>query len=325
MKPKIFVSREFPGPGLEWLGEHCRIAMWPEEDPPPKAEIIKMVEGAEGILSMLTDPIDEEVMDAAGPNLCVVSNYAVGFDNIDVKAATARGIRVGNTPGVLTEATADLAFSLLMAAARRIVEAADFARQGHWKSWSPGLLLGSDVFGATLGIIGLGRIGQAVARRAKGFDMEVIGYHPGGKSVEGIRSVSLEEVVRSSDFLSLHVPSTPKTQHLVNESMLNQMKPTATLINTARGAVVDQKALFNALQSGQIACAALDVTDPEPLPADHELYSLPNCLIVPHLGSSTVSTRSKMGDIAAKNLLAGLKGEPLESIVNPEVLGNEEK
>lgn len=322
MSPKVFVTRQLPGPALEMIGKECELEVWPGENPPSFQSLCEKVSGIHGLLCLLTDRVDKRVLDAAGPGLKVVSNYAVGFDNIDVPEASSRGIPVGNTPGVLTETTADMAFALLMAGARRIVEGARFAEAGRWISWSPTLLLGADVHGATLGIIGLGRIGKAVARRARGFEMDVIFYHPSvrpGTRLENARAVELDELYKRADFVSLHLPLKPETHHLIGTEALEKMKSRAVLINTARGPIVDHEALFHALKKGEIAYAALDVTDPEPLQRTHPLYDLDNCLIVPHLGSASHATRAQMGLMAAENLLAGLKGERLPNCVNPEV------
>ena len=300
--------------------------VWPDELPPPRDELLRRVEGVEGLLSLLTDRVDDELLDAAGPQLKVVSNFAVGFDNIHVPACTRRGIPVGNTPGVLTETTADLAFALLMAAARRLPEGCDYVRAGQWKTWGPMLLLGQDVHGATLGIVGFGRIGREMARRAAGFSMRVLYYdvHPASAEDEaslGARRVEMEDLLAESDFVTLHTNLTPETRHLINSGALRRMKPTAILVNTSRGPVVDHDALFEALRGGVIAGAGLDVTDPEPLPADHPLVSLPNCLVVPHIASASVVTRGRMARMAADNLLTGLRGERLPTCVNPEVYG----
>jgi glyoxylate reductase len=249
----------------------------------------------------------------------------VGYNNIDVPAATARGIAVGNTPGVLTDTTADFAFTLLMAAARRVVEGADFVRAGRWKTWGPTLLLGHDIHHATLGIVGFGRIGQTVARRATGFDMRIL-YHdpyvegddPAAREL-GAQAVTLDELYASADFVSVHVPLIPETRHLIDAQALSKMKPTAILINTSRGPVVDPVALYEALEDGEIAYAALDVTEPEPIPVDSPLLSLSNCLVVPHIASASIVTRTRMAEIAARNLIAGVRGEPLPAWVNPEV------
>ncbi|MCK4533944.1 MAG: D-glycerate dehydrogenase, partial [Syntrophobacterales bacterium] len=294
--PKVFITRPIPEAGLNMVLDACDAEIWPDELPPPRDLLLENVCGMEGILSLLTDRIDGEVMDAAGPQLKIVSNYAVGFDNIDVQAATDRGILVGNTPGILTETTADLAFALLMAAARRLGEGIDYIRAGKWETFKPMELLGRDIHHATLGIIGMGRIGTEVARRAKGFDMDIIYYNHSGRAEKGetvgARMCStLDELLAQADFISLHVPLTPETHHLIDARALGKMKRTAILVNTSRGQVVDSDALYEALRSGQITCAALDVTDPEPLPPDHKLLSLPNCLVTPHIGSASVATR----------------------------------
>jgi glyoxylate reductase len=261
--------------------------------------------GADGVLATLPTRIDDAFLDTAGPQLRVVANYGVGVDNIDLDAAAARGIPVGNTPDVLTEATADLTFALLLAAARKLPEAIDSVRAGDWLTWEPGAFLGASVGGATLGIVGLGRIGRAVARRAAGFDMTVL--HTG--RTEG--SVPLDELLERSDFVSLHCPLTPSTHHLIDAGALARMRPGAILVNTARGPIVDPEALRAALVAGEIAGAALDVTDPEPLPADDPLLSAPNLIVVPHIGSATRVARERMADLAVDNLLAGLDGRPM--------------
>ena len=320
-RPRVFVTRRIPEAGLTMLADACDVHLWEGELPPPREVLLREVGDAEGLLCLLTDTIDAALMDAA-PRLKVISNFAVGYDNIDVAAATRRGLPVGNTPGVLTETTADCAFALLMAAARRIVEGVDFVRAGRWQTWGPMLLMGQDVHGATLGLVGLGRIGQAVARRARGFDMRIL-YHDTAERAEagtlGAAWRPLDDLLAEADFLSLHVPLTPETYHLIGARELQRMKPTAALINTARGGIVDPAALYQALKAGDIACAALDVTEPEPIPPDHPLLTLPNCLIVPHIASSSHATRSKMAAMAAANLLAGLRGERLPHPVNPAV------
>lgn len=323
-KPRVFVTRIIPAGGLDPVRQACDADVWPEDVPPPRAVLLDRVRGVDGLLSLLTDRVDAELLDAAGPSLKVVSNFAVGYDNVDVGQTTARGIPVGNTPGVLTETTADLAFALLMAAARRVVEGADYVRAGKWRTWGPTLLLGYDVHGATLGIVGMGRIGLALARRAAGFDMKVIYYDPfcsAGKGAAMGAEVrcSLDELLAESDFCSLHVPLNADTRHLIDARALARMKPSGVLINTSRGPVVDPDALFDALSAGRPAYAALDVTEPEPLPADHKLLTLPNCLVVPHIASASHATRTRMAEMAAENLLAGLRGERLPNCVNPEV------
>ncbi len=251
---------------------------------------------------MLVDRIDAQFLDRC-PKLRAIANYAVGYDNIDLDAARARGIAVGNTPDVLTDATADLAFALLLAVARSLVDAAASVRNGEWRTWEPENYLGYDVHGATLGIVGMGRIGSAVAKRAAGFEMNVI--HTGRDGV------SLLQLLAGSDFVSLHVPLTPETHHLIDAAALDEMKPTAFLINTARGPIVDQQALHEALVNGKIAGAALDVTDPEPLPVDDPLLSAPNLIVVPHIGSATHTARERMATLAVDNLLAALAGKPM--------------
>jgi lactate dehydrogenase-like 2-hydroxyacid dehydrogenase len=324
-KPKVFVTRIIPEHGLNMLRDFCEVDVWPDELPCPREVILQRAKGAEGILSLLTDTIDGDVMEVSGPNLRVISNYAVGFDNIDVFEATKRGIPVGNTPGVLSDTTADLAFSLLMAAARRLAEGDRFTRAGKWKTWGPTLLLGQDVYGATLGIIGFGRIGKRMARRARGFEMTVLFYDPlcDENDPEAAqfhaRSVDLDTLLQESDFVTIHAPLTDQTHHLINAYALSKMKPTAILINTSRGPVVDHDALYTALSRHTIACAALDVTEPEPIPADSPLLALDNVIITPHIGSASVVTRGRMAQMAAENLMAGLKGERLPNCVNPQV------
>jgi glyoxylate reductase len=325
-RPKVFVSRIIPEDGLRPVVDACEATVWQGDLPPPRDELLRSIEGCDGVLTLLTDRVDDEFLDRAGPQLKVVSNFAVGFDNIDVAACTARGVAVGNTPGVLTETTADLAWALLMAAARRLVEADRYVRAGSWKTWGPMLLMGPDVHGATIGIVGFGRIGQAVARRAKGFGMRIV-YHDlqrVPKSVEAefdATFMTLEGLLHESDFVSLHTVLSPETAGLMNAERFGWMKPTAVLVNTSRGPVVDSMALVDALRDGVIAAAALDVTDPEPLPADHPLVALDNCLVVPHIASASRATRGKMASMAAANLLAGIRGKRLPTPVNPEVYG----
>ncbi len=300
---RIFVTRELPGPALTKLKETHETVVWPGELPPSYAELCAQAAQSDALLTLLTDRVDAELI-AASPKLRVIANYAVGYDNIDVDAASAAGIPVGNTPDALTEATADLTFALLMAAARRIPEAASFARNGQWQTWEPAAFLGADVYGATIGIIGLGRIGQAVARRAAGFGMEVL-------TTETRDQHNLEHLLRRSDFVSIHLPLTDGTRGLIDADALALMKPTAILINTARGPIVDREALAQALHTGQIAGAALDVTSPEPLPPGDPLWQAPNLLVVPHIGSATWSARERMTEIAVENVLAGLEGRSL--------------
>jgi glyoxylate reductase len=321
-KPKVFVSRIIRDKGLDLIKEFCDADLWPAELPPGRAALLQKVRGVDGLLTLLTDKIDGEILDAAGPQLKVVSNHAVGFDNIVVPDATARGIPVGNTPGILTDATADFAFALMMAAARRVVEGEKYIRAGKWQTWGPSILLGSDFVGATLGLVGFGRIGRAVARRASGFEMRVIYYDPNARPEPGLNATpvdSLESLLRQSDFVSLHTPLTSETHHLINAETLGMMKSNAVLVNTSRGPVVDQIALYNVLKEKRIFAAALDVTDPEPLPLHNPLLTLENCLIAPHIASASYQSRDKMSLLAAENLIAGLKGERLPHCVNPEV------
>lgn len=321
-KPKIFVTRIILEQGMQMVQEFCEAEIWQEDLPPSRADLLKRVRGMDGILTLLTDPMDAEVLQAAGKNLKVISNHAVGYDNIDIAAATRLGIPVGNTPGILTDATADFAFSLLLSAARRITEADRYVRTGKWKTWSPALLLGADIQAATLGIIGFGRIGQAVARRAQGFNMQVLFHDPSqNEIVQGLNAhpVDLDTLLHQSDFISIHTPLTPQTHHMIGEASFNKMKPNAILINTARGGVVDPTALYSALKDHLIQAAALDVTEPEPLPLDSPLLELDNLIICPHIASASKTSRARMSIMAAENLIAGLKGEKLPNCVNPEV------
>jgi glyoxylate reductase len=321
-RPKVFVTRLIPAKGLDVLKEFSDVDAWPHELPPTREELLQHIRGVDGLLCLLTDKIDGEVMDEAGPGLKVISNHAVGFDNIDVPAATARRIPVGNTPDVLTDATADFAFALLMAVARRISEAERYIRDGKWKTWGPMTLLGVDIKGATLGLVGLGRIGKAVARRALGFDMRVIYYDPKEKKAYPdlkAAQVDFETLLEESDFISLHTPLTPDTHHLIDAEALSKMKSNAVLINTARGSVVDPDALYEALKEHHIFGAGLDVTEPEPLPLDSPLLTLDNVVVAPHIASASKTSREKMSWMAAQNLISGLKGERLPNCVNPQV------
>jgi glyoxylate reductase len=306
-QPSVFVTRQLPGDALERLEAEHEVEVWPERLPPQRDELLARAAKLEGLL---TDPVDAELIEAA-PNLRAISNYAVGVDNVDVEAATARGIPVGNTPGVLTESTADLVLALMLGIARRLVEGEAFVRAGEWVTWEPGLMLGRDLHGATVGIVGYGRIGQAVGRRLEGFGCELL-------TTSGSGGLPLDELLAHSDFVSVHTPLTPATRGLIGTEALARMKPTAYLINTARGPIVDTDALAHALRAGELAGAALDVTDPEPLPGDHPLLEAPNLLVVPHVGSATVATRERMADMAVDNLLAGLAGEPMPNQVTPQ-------
>lgn len=322
-KPNVFVTRLIPGPGLELIQEAAQIQVWPEELPPPYQVLMEKIQGLDGLLCLLTDQIDRNLIQSAGDSLKVISQMAVGYDNIDIEAATEFGIPVGHTPGVLTDATADFAWALLMAAARRIVEADQYTREGRWVTWGPTLLMGADVAGATLGIVGLGRIGQAVAKRASGFDMRIL-YHDPQRNQDleaelGAAYVELDVLLNQSDFISIHTPLSEETVHLFSTDQFKQMKKSAILINSARGPIVDQKALYQALKTGEIAYAALDVTDPEPIPMDDPLLALDNIIIAPHIASSSLYARTKMANMATENLLAGLRGERLPNCANPEV------
>jgi glyoxylate reductase len=300
---RVFVTRQLPFPALDRLRDEHDVDVWPEAGPPPPEALRERAADAAGLLTMLTDRVDAELLDAA-PRLRAIANLAVGTDNIDLDAAAERGIPVGNTPDVLTDATADLAIALLLALTRRLPEGQARVREGRWGTWQPAEDLGNDLAGATLGIVGWGRIGQAVAKRAEAFGMRVI--HSSRSS-----GVPLGELLASSDAVSLHTPLSPDTQHLIDAAALAAMKPTAHLINTARGGVVDQAALREALRAGTIAGAALDVTDPEPLPADDPLLEAPNLIVVPHIGSATAGTRARMAAMAVENLLAALAGRPM--------------
>jgi glyoxylate reductase len=323
MKPKVFVTRRIPQIGLEMLRQKTNVELWREPHPPDYLVLEEKARGVDGLLCMLTDRIDANLMDTIGQQLKVISQMAVGIDNIDVSAATARRIPVGNTPGVLTDTTADLAWALLMAAARRVVEGDRFVRAGKWKTWGPIDFLGLDVTGATLGIVGFGRIGQALARRARGFGMRTLYFsrrrHPEAEEECGAKYVDLETLLREADFVSLHTNLSEETHHLMNDARLKAMKPGSILINTARGPVVDSKALHRALTSGRIAYAALDVTEPEPIKPDDPLLTLDNIIVIPHIGSASIKTRNKMATMAVENLIAGLNGERLPNCVNPQV------
>jgi glyoxylate reductase len=320
--PLVIVTHTLPEGWLKALDGRCRPVFGPTDATKLDPELERFLPEAEGLLTLLTIPVTAALLGQC-PRLRVVSNMAVGVDNVDLAACTRRGIPVGNTPGVLTAGTADLAMALLLAITRRLEEAAEDARQGRWKTWSPTGWLGADLDGATLGVVGFGKIGQAVARRAHGFGLRLLysdpSHHPELEDALGAQRVALEPLLGESDFVSLHVPLTEQTRGLIDAQALQRMKPGAYLINTARGPVVDQAALVEALQKGWIAGAALDVTDPEPLPPNHPLYSSPYCLIAPHIGSATTNTRRRMAELAAENLLAGLSGQRLPHCANPQV------
>ena len=322
-QPQVFITRQIPQVGLDALLPHVQMEVWPEQQPPPYSVLLEKAKQIDGLLCLLTDSIDAEVI-AAGKSLKVISQMAVGYDNINVAAATSRGIPVGNTPGVLTEATADLTWALLMAAARRLPEAENYVKQGQWQTWQPTLLLGADLVGKTLGIVGLGRIGAAVARRARGWNMRIIYTSQKRHQLEeektlGVEYVSLEQLLAEADFVTLHTALTDKTYHLIDQPQLELMKSSAILINSARGSIINPEALYQALKQGKIRAAAIDVTEPEPLPVNSPLLTLPNLIVTPHIGSASEQTRSQMALMAAQNLLAGLRGQVLPHCVNPEV------
>lgn len=322
--PLVLVTHTLPEGWLGQLEGKVRMLVGPQDARRLAPELEAHLDKAAGLYTLLTVPVGEDLLDQA-PHLKVVSNMAVGVDNIDVKACTRRGIPVGNTPGVLTDGTADLTMAILLAAARRLPEASRDAREGRWTTWSPTGWLGADLHGATLGIVGLGKIGSAVAERAKGFGVKLVyadtSEHPEIAGKLGATRLTLQDLLRESDFVTLHVPLTEETTGLIDEQALRMMKPTAILVNASRGPVVDTGALTRALTEGWIAAAALDVTDPEPLPPEHPLYDLDNCLIVPHIGSATRNTRRGMAERACENLLAGLEGQRLPYCANPEVYG----
>jgi glyoxylate reductase len=318
MSYNVFVTRHLTQRAEEKLNAFCQAEYWPEDTPPPHDVLLDKTHKVDGLITLLTDPIDAAIINHS-QNLKVISQVAVGVDNIDLEAAKVRGIPVGHTPDLLTDATADLAFALILAAARRLGEAIDYTREGHWKTWGLTTLLGESIYGATLGIIGMGRIGQAVAKRASGFDMRILYYNrssvPDAEEELGAKQVALSELLKEADIISLHLPLNPQTEKMIGKVQLQQMKAHAILVNTARGGVVDTEALTHALKTGQIGYAALDVTDPEPLPADHEFYTLPNAIIVPHIGSATRKARNDIAMLAVDNLIAGLKGEKLPKAI----------
>lgn len=319
---KVFITRRLPDIDLEQLHQIAEVETWVEKQPPPYSFLIEKVQQIDGLLCLLTDCIDKKLIES-GQSLKVISQMAVGYDNIDIAAATANHIPVGNTPGVLTNATADLTWALLMAIARKIIEAEKFVKAGQWTTWEPTLLLGADLSGSTLGIVGLGRIGQAVARRARGFDLKILYYsRQRKKELEqslGVEYAELNTLFAHSDFISLHTSLSAETENLINDRSLQLMKSSAILINTARGAIVDQPALERALSTGQIAGAALDVVNPEPISIDSPLLKLDNVIITPHIGSASHQTRAKMAQMAVENLIAGLKAKKLPNCVNNEV------
>ena len=321
-KPRVLVTRLIPEVGLRRVVQECQAEVWEEPLPPPRDVLLEKVAGCDGILSLLTERIDADLMDAAGPQLKVISNFAVGFNNVDVAEATRRGIRVGNTPGVLTEATADMAFALLMSASRRIVEAQDYIREGNWKTWEPLGHIGQDLVGKTLGIVGMGRIGHALARRCHGgWNMRILYVdkfrNQAAEQDFDAQQVEWSELLAESDFVSVHVDLNSETEGMFDRDAFAQMKSTAVFVNSARGPIHNQGDLYDALVQREIFAAGLDVTNPEPLDLDDPLLKLSNCVIAPHIASGTVSSRNGMAEIAADNLLTGVRGEPLRCWVNP--------
>jgi glyoxylate reductase len=328
-RPKVFVTRLIPEVGLNKIKQACDAEIWTEPLPPPAEVVRQKIADCDGLLSLLTERIDGPLLDAA-PRLKVISNYAVGFNNIDIPAATERGVAVGNTPGVLTDATADMAFALLIAAARRIVESQRYAVDGHWQTWEPLGHIGQDLEGRTVGVVGMGRIGYALAKRCfGGWGMKVLYYDvrendEANRQLQA-RRVELDTLLAESDFVSVHTNLDESTRGMFNLAAFQKMKRTAVFVNTARGPMVVEPDLVEALRSGLIFAAGLDVTDPEPPQVDNPLLTLPNCIVAPHIASATVSSRNGMAEIAADNLIAGLEGKPLRCWVNPEVADRRRK
>lgn len=322
-KPIVLITHQLPAEWVASVVERCNVFTGPADATDFTPALLKLLPNADGIISLLTIPITQKILDSA-PKLKIISNMAVGVDNIDIKACTQRGIPVGNTPGVLTDSTADLTMALLLSIARNIPIASRDAREGKWKTWLPNGWLGMELNNSTLGIIGMGKIGQAVAKRAQAFGMKILFHDPEKRDFPNATSASFDQVLKLSEIITLHAPLTSETRYMINERAFSLMKPSAILINAARGMLVDTEALENALKNNRIAAAALDVTDPEPLLPTHPLYKLQNCLIVPHIGSATQQTRRKMAKLACDNLLAGLDGEKLPHCVNPEVYSKNE-
>jgi lactate dehydrogenase-like 2-hydroxyacid dehydrogenase len=320
MKLTVLVTANIPIPALERVKETFELRHWAHDEIMPRAMFLEQAKGVEGIYCLLNDKIDDELLDAAGDQLKVVSTMSVGYDHVDIAACQARGVKVGHTPGVLTETTADLTVALLLATARRLPEAITTVKDGSWGAWRPMWMTGSDVYGSTVGIVGLGRIGVAVARRLQGFGCRLLYTDsvpvPHLATPLNAQFVTLDQLLGESDFVTLHCPLTQETRHLVNADFLRKMKPSAILINTSRGGVVNQDALYDALANGVIAAAGLDVTTPEPLPPTDKLLTLPNCVVLPHIASASVATRTRMGMIAAENLIAGIYGRAMPHPVN---------
>ena len=322
-KPKVFITRNIFPEAIEEIKKVAEVDLWTDDMPPSREILLERSKGVDGILCLLTDGIDGEFMDIAGPQLKVISQIAVGYNNIDIEQASKRGIPVGYTPDVLTHATADFAFTLLMSAARLVIPGHIASHDGSWKTWHPLHFLGQDIYGATIGIVGMGRIGFEMATRSTGFDMEILYYDVNRREdLEQklkMKHVGLDELLDQSDFVSIHVDLNPSTKHMFSSDQFRKMKNSSVIINAARGPVIDHMALYSALKDKEIAAAGLDVTDPEPIPNDHPLLTLDNCLIVPHIASATVETRRAMSNLAATNLINGLTGVSLSTCVNPEV------
>jgi glyoxylate reductase len=321
--PPVLVTRRLPASALERIEARCDMTLYDGDGSMPRAALLAEVAGKAGAVTLLTDRVDDEFLDAAGPQLKIVANYAVGFDNIDVDACTRHGVLASNTPEVLTETTADTAFALMMAAARRVAEGDRFLRSGTPWIWGPLMMLGQDIHHKTLGVVGFGRIGQALARRARGFGMQIVYYDTYRPSAEveqelGAEYLDLDDLLRESDFISLHTNLTPETRHLINAERLAAMKPTAVLVNTSRGPVVDEEALAQALAEGQIFGAGIDVFEREPS-VHPALLACDNAVVIPHLGSATVETRLAMANLAADNLFAALDGYRPPTLLNPQL------
>jgi glyoxylate reductase len=322
-QPKIFITRKIDSKAIEFLSQTCQVEVWDDPSPPDYSKLLEKATSKDGILTMLTDKIDRNLIHQPRRRVQVISQMAVGIDNIDLQAATEKKLPIGHTPGVLTESCADFTFALLLSIARRIVEANNEVSQGVWRSWGPDVLCGSDVYGSTLGIIGMGHIGKSVAKRARGFEMKVLYYsrnrHPDIEKELNARFLSLEELLQNSDFISIHVNLSHDTHCMISKNQFQMMKPTAYLINASRGAVVDPTALEEALENHIIAGAAIDVTDPEPIPVSSPLLKFKNLIVTPHIASASSQTRATMAMVAARNLLAGLQGERLPFCANPEI------
>lgn len=318
-QPKVLVTRRIPQAGLARVKEVCEVRHWDSDEAIPRQTLLEWIAGMDGLYCLLTERVDNELLTAAGPSLRIVSTMSVGYDHINVASCRAHNVLIGNTPGVLTDTTADLTLTLLLATARRVIEAAAAVKSGEWGTWKPEWMLGRDLYGSTVGIVGLGRIGVAVAQRLRGFGCRILytGNQPKAAAAEavGAEFVEMATLLAESDFVTAHCPYNPSTHHLFNAQFFQQMKPTAIFVNTTRGGTVDQDALYDALKNGEIAAAGLDVTTPEPLSPTHPLLTLPNCVVLPHIGSASVATRTKMALMTAENLIAGVLGEQVPNLV----------